>query len=59
MVRLFDYIDRLFHVKRPHKRFLKRRIPEDLNYFYCFGGITLVLFIILCITGLYLSIYYI
>jgi quinol-cytochrome oxidoreductase complex cytochrome b subunit len=59
MGKSFDYIDRLFHVKKPHKRFLQRRIPEGLNYFYCFGGITFVLFIILTISGLYLSVYYI
>ena len=59
MGKIFDQIDKLFHVKTPHKRFLQRKIPEGLNYTYCFGGITFVLFILLSITGFYLSVYYI
>jgi quinol-cytochrome oxidoreductase complex cytochrome b subunit len=59
MGKIFDYVDRLFHVKKPHRKFLQRSIPANLNYFYCFGGITLVLYTILVITGLYLSVYYI
>lgn len=59
MGKIFNTIDKLFNVKNPHKRFLQRSIPEGLNYTYCFGGITFVLFMLLSITGLYLSIYYI
>ena len=59
MGKIFDSFDRLFHVKKPHRNFLKRSIPDDLNYFYCLGGITFVLYVVLVVTGLYLSVYYI
>lgn len=57
-----DSLDRLFGFKRPHGRFLERRLPdrlkERLNYLYCFGGITFTLFLMLLFTGLLLSVYY-
>jgi quinol-cytochrome oxidoreductase complex cytochrome b subunit len=59
MGRLFDWFDERFHVKRPHKRFLQRRIPEGLNYTYCFGGLAFTFFLVLAVTGLMLSLYYV
>ncbi len=59
MGKLFDWFDARFHVRRPHKRFLQRRIPEGLNYTYCFGGLALTFYIVLAVTGLMLSVYYI
>jgi len=54
-----DLLDRLFGVKRPHGRFLERRIPPNVNYFYCLGGITFTLFLTLLVTGLALSAFYV
>ena len=59
MGKFFDYFDSRFILKRPHKYFLERTLPQNLNYFYCFGGITFVLFLVLLFTGIMLSVYYI
>lgn len=59
MGKIFDYLDSRFVLKKPHKSFLERALPPNVNYFYCFGGITFVLFLLLLFTGIMLSIYYI
>ncbi len=37
---------------------LDRPVPGWINYFYCFGGITFTLFVVLLLTGLLLSAHY-
>jgi quinol-cytochrome oxidoreductase complex cytochrome b subunit len=59
MGRFFDWIDSRFGVRKPHSRFLERKIPENLNYSYCLGGMAFTFFLILAFTGLLLSIYYV
>lgn len=59
MGRLFDWFDSRFAIKAPHKRFFERTIPTNLNYSYCFGGIAFTYFLILILTGLLLSMFYI
>jgi quinol-cytochrome oxidoreductase complex cytochrome b subunit len=59
MGKILDYLDSRFVLKKPHKAFLERPLPPNVNYFYCFGGITFVLFLLLLFTGLLLSIYYV
>ncbi len=59
MERFFDWIDSRFGVLKPHSRFLQRRVPENLNYSYCLGGMAFTYFLILAVTGLLLSIYYV
>ena len=49
--------DRLGFTGR-HRRILDKPVPGWINYFYCFGGITFTLFIILLLTGLLLSSHY-
>ena len=50
-MRIFDYLnDRLGFTNR-HRRVLDKPVPEGINYFYCFGGITFTLFVILLLTG--------
>jgi quinol-cytochrome oxidoreductase complex cytochrome b subunit len=56
---LFDWLDRTFGFKKPHRRFLYRNIPEDVNYFFCLGGIAFALFIFLFASGLMLALYYV
>ena len=55
---ILDYLnDRLVFTGR-HRRILDKPVPGWINYFYCFGGITFTLFIILILTGLLLSVHY-
>jgi quinol-cytochrome oxidoreductase complex cytochrome b subunit len=58
-MRILDYLnDRLVFTGR-HRRILDKPVPGWISYFYCFGGITFTLFVILLLTGLLLSSYYI
>ena len=52
---ILDYFnDRLGFTGR-HRKVLDKPVPGWINYFYCFGGITFTLFLILLLTGLLLS----
>ena len=56
---LLDYLnDRLGFTGR-HRRILDKPVPGWINYFYCFGGITFTLFLVLLLTGLLLSAEYV
>jgi quinol-cytochrome oxidoreductase complex cytochrome b subunit len=59
MGRIFDRIDRRFGVKAPHRNFLRREIPSGLSYLYCLGGVAFTLVILLVVTGMMLSFYYV
>ncbi len=59
MGKIFDWIDRRFEISAPHRRFLQRPVPPDLDYTYCFGGISFTYFLILVFSGLLLSLYYV
>lgn len=59
MGKIIDWLDGRFGFKAPHKRFLQRPVPEELNYFYCLGGIAFTLFLVSAVTGLHLSVYYV
>lgn len=59
MGKLFDWLDKQFHITSPHRRFFQRAIPSNLDYTYCLGGIAFTYFLILAFSGLLLSIYYI
>lgn len=59
MGKIFDFIDGQFRISKFHKYFLRRKVPEDIGYSYCFGGIALVYFLVLALTGLFLSMYYV
>ena len=59
MGKIFDWIDSRFGVSSPHKGFLRRRVPGNLSYFYCLGGIAFVLFITLMLTGMLMSFHYV
>ena len=57
-MRILDYLnDRLGFTGR-HRKVLDKPVPGWINYFYCFGGITFTLFVILLLTGLLLSAHY-
>lgn len=59
MGRIFDWIDRRYGVKAPHKNFLKRRATGRLSYLYCLGGIAFTLYVSLALTGMLMSFYYV
>ena len=59
MGKVFDWLDVRFELRKPHRRFFKRYVPEDLDYTYCFGGIAFAFFLALASTGLLLSLYYV
>jgi quinol-cytochrome oxidoreductase complex cytochrome b subunit len=57
-MKLLEYLnDRLGFTTR-HRRVLDKPVPGWINYFYCFGGITFTLFLVLLLTGLLLSAHY-
>jgi len=57
--KVFDWLDYRFGLKKPHARFLQRRVPSDLGYTYCFGGMAFAYFLMLASSGLLLSLYYV
>jgi quinol-cytochrome oxidoreductase complex cytochrome b subunit len=59
MGKIFDWIDSRFGVKQPHRKFLERPVPEGVNYSFCLGGASVVFFMILFLSGLMLSLYYV
>lgn len=59
MGKIFDFLDERFGLRKPHTRFMRRPVPEDLDYTYCFGGMAFTFFLVLAFTGILLSLYYI
>jgi quinol-cytochrome oxidoreductase complex cytochrome b subunit len=57
-MRILDYLNDRFGFTGRHRRILDKPVPGWINYFYCFGGITFTLFLILVLTGLLLSTHY-
>jgi quinol-cytochrome oxidoreductase complex cytochrome b subunit len=45
--------------ERHYRRIFERKLPEGVTYFYCLGGITFFLFLVLTFTGIVLSLYYV
>lgn len=56
---VFDWLDRRFGIRTPHKNFLQRTVPAGLSYLYCLGGIAFTLVVMLVLTGMMLSLYYV
>ncbi len=58
--RVYSWIDERLNI-RPYirKEILDKPVPGKLSFSYCFGGITLFLFIVLTFTGLSMAIYYV
>ncbi|MCX8068921.1 MAG: cytochrome b N-terminal domain-containing protein [Thermodesulfovibrionales bacterium] len=59
IIRLFDWIDKKLYFTIRHKQFLYRKIPENIGYSYCLGGMAFTFFILLVTTGLFLTLYYV
>ncbi len=63
MIRLaqwaFNYVDARFRIRGEVEEQLAKPIPKHVNWMYCLGGITLFLFIVQIITGIFLALYYV
>jgi quinol-cytochrome oxidoreductase complex cytochrome b subunit len=57
-VNILEYLNNRMGFAGRHRRVMDKPVPAWINYFYCFGGITLVLFVVLAATGLLLSMHY-
>ncbi len=55
---ILEYINTRLGFTSRHRRVMDKPVPEWINYFVCFGGITFTLFVVLALTGLLLSVHY-
>lgn len=55
---ILDYLNTRMGFTSRHRRVMDKPVPGWINYFYCFGGVTFTLFILLFLTGLLLSMHY-
>lgn len=53
-----DFFDERFDMRRVLKEFAGHEVPAHVNWLYCFGGITLLCFLIQALTGILLAFYY-
>ncbi len=57
-MRIFDYLNERLGFTSRHRRVLDKPVPGWISYFYCFGGVTFTLFVILLLTGMLLAMQY-
>lgn len=58
--RIIDIFDRRFKFKDDFKKnVLDHPVPERINFTYCFGGITFLLYILLAVTGITMLFFYV
>ncbi|MCE5311644.1 MAG: cytochrome b N-terminal domain-containing protein [Nitrospiraceae bacterium] len=57
--RVIEWMDERFGIVSIHRRILRRPMPEDISYGYCLGGMAFTFFLILAVTGMMLSLYYV
>ena len=55
---IYGELDQRLDVKEGLQKLLKKPVPKKLNFLYCFGGMTFLLFVIQVVTGILLAIYY-
>jgi quinol-cytochrome oxidoreductase complex cytochrome b subunit len=55
---IYGELDQRLDVKEGLQKLLKKPVPKRLNFLYCFGGMTFLLFVIQVVTGILLAIYY-
>jgi len=58
-MRLLDYLNERLGFTGRHRRILDKPVPGWINYFYCFGGVTFTLFLLLVISGFLLAAHYV
>lgn len=57
-MKILDYLNTRLGFTSRHRGVMDKPVPGWINYFYCFGGITFTLFIMLLLTGLLLAVHY-
>lgn len=57
-MKILDCLNTRLGFTSRHRRVMDKPVPGWINYFYCFGGITFTLFIVLLLTGLLLAVHY-
>jgi len=57
-MKILDYLNTRLGFTSRHRSVMDKPVPGWINYFYCFGGITFTLFIMLLLTGLLLAVHY-
>ena len=55
---LYTELDKRLSLKDAIEKALKKPVPKHVNWMFCFGGITFLLFIVQIGTGILLSLYY-
>ncbi len=56
---LLDWLEERFTIKEElEKNTTKKMVPLHINWLYCLGGLSLTIFIIQVITGVFLMMYY-
>lgn len=55
---LYGPIDKRLNVREAIEKTLKKPVPKHVNWTFCFGGITLFLFMVQAFTGILLALYY-
>ena len=55
---IYGELDQRLDVREGLQKLLKKPVPKRLNFLYCFGGMTFLLFVIQVVTGILLAIYY-
>lgn len=55
---MYGEIDRRLELKDAIQKALKHPVPKHVNWTYCFGGITFVLFLVQAVSGILLTLYY-
>ncbi len=53
-----DFLDERLDVRRIAREFAEHRVPDHVNWLYCFGGITFLCFMVQIATGILLAFYY-
>lgn len=59
MSRMFDQANTRFNIKAQHRNFLQRRFSRKITYLHCLGGVAFALYLVLLLTGMLLSVYYV
>ncbi|MBI2251828.1 MAG: cytochrome b N-terminal domain-containing protein [Armatimonadetes bacterium] len=55
---LYGELDRRLELHEALQKALKKPVPKHVNFSFCFGGITFLLFLIQVFTGILLALYY-
>ncbi|MFQ6039770.1 MAG: cytochrome bc complex cytochrome b subunit [Candidatus Poribacteria bacterium] len=55
---LYGPVDERLHIRDALQKMLRKPVPKHVNWTFCFGGITMLLFMVQAFTGILLALYY-